>query len=166
MLKQIQNFFGLFIEPGLKAGPTVAPHALQLATAALLLEMMRMDDKISAAERGTALAALRSEFNLSQTELDTLVALAEQEAKQATSYYQFTSLINKSCDPAQKAKIVEYLWQVAYADGHLDAHESHLLRKIADLLYIPQADYVVAKQRGRQTHLDQRPGQTFPDPAS
>lgn len=155
MLKHVQNFFSQFIEPDLKAGATVKPHALQLATAALLMEMMRMDDQVTAPERATALAALRGEFGLSQDELDTLVALAEEEAKQATSYFQFTSLINKSCDPTQKAKILEYLWQVAYADGHVDAHESHLLRKIADLLYIPQADYVAAKQRGRAAHQDQ-----------
>ena len=156
MLKQIQSFFSQFIEPDLKAGASVAPHALQLATAALLMEMMRMDDKITAPERATALAALRREFGLAPGELDALVALAEQEARQATSYYQFTSLINKACDPAQKVKIVEYLWQVAYADGHLDAHESHLLRKIADLLYVPQSEYIAAKLRGRAMHEQQQ----------
>ena len=155
MLKEIQKFFGQFIEPELKAGSSSGPHALQLATAALLLEMMRMDDKISAAERSTALAALQNEFGLAATELAALVKLAEDEARQATSYYQFTSLINKSCDRAQKAKIIEYLWQVAYADGHLDAHESHLMRKLADLLYVPQADYLAAKQRGRAAHPPQ-----------
>ena len=152
MLKQIQNFFGQFIEPDLQAATPASPHALQLATAALLLEMMRMDDKIMASERATALAALSGEFDLTQAELDALVTLAEQEAKDATSYFQFTTLINKTCRPEQKVRIVEYLWQVAYADGHLDAHESHLLRKIADLLYVPQADYVAAKRRGREAH--------------
>jgi len=159
MLQQIQSFFRQFIEPELKdsAGATDrTPHGLQLATAALLMEMMRMDDHLTAAERTTALAALRGEFGLSSEELDTLVGLAEQEAKDATSYYQFTSLINQACDPAQKARIIEYLWQVAYADGHLDAHENHLMRKIADLLYVPQADYVAAKQRGRDAHSARR----------
>ena len=139
MLKQIQSFFKQFIEPELGPGATVQPHALQLATAALLLEMMRMDSRILPAERSTALDALRHEFGLSQGELDALVGLAEEEARQSTSYYQFTSLINQACAADQKAKIIEYLWQVAYADGHLDAHESHLMRKIADLLYVPQA---------------------------
>lgn len=151
MLKQIQNFFSQFIAPD-KADAPIGPHALQLATAALLMEMMRMDDQITAPERATALATLRGEFGLTTDELDTLVALAEQEAKQATSYYQFTSLVNKACDPAQKVRIIEYLWQVAYADGHLDAHESHLLRKIADLLYVPQSEYIAAKLRGRAAH--------------
>lgn len=149
MLNQIQNFFSRFIEPDLNNEATVNPHALQLATAALLMEMMRMDNQVTAPERATAIAALRSEFGLVPEELDTLVALAEQEAKDATSYYQFTSLINKACDPPQKIRIMEYLWQVAYADGHLDAHENHWLRKIADLLYVPQSDYIAAKMRGR-----------------
>lgn len=156
MLNQIQNFFSRFIEPDLNHEATVGHRALQLATAALLMEMMRMDNRVTTSEQETTLAALGSEFKLAPEELDALVALAEQEAKDATSYYQFTSLINKACDPAQKIRIVEYMWQVAYADGHLDAHENHLLRKIADLLYVPQSDYIAAKMRGRALH--QPPG--------
>ena len=80
----------------------------------------------------------------------TLLDLAEQEARQASVYYQFTSLINKTCSADQKIRIIENMWQVAMADGHLDAHELHLMRKIADLLYVGHADYVAAKQRARQ----------------
>jgi uncharacterized tellurite resistance protein B-like protein len=42
------------------------------------------------------------------------------------------------------------MWQVAYADGHLSAHENHLMRKIADLLYVSHSDYIAAKVRARQ----------------
>ena len=77
-------------------------------------------------------------------------ALAAEEARLATDYFQFTSLINKSFSAEQKVQVIEYLWQVAYADGHLDAHEQHFMRKIADLLYVSHADYVGAKQRARQ----------------
>ena len=123
---------------------------VRLATAALLLEMMRMDEHLLAAERSAIAAALRQQFGLDAGQLDTLIALAEQEAHQANDYYQFTSLINKTCTAAQKIRIVENLWQVAMADRHLDAHELHLMRKIADLLYIGHADYVGAKQRARK----------------
>ncbi len=149
MITSIKEFFTRFIEPG--TGPTAADgeHALQIATAALLLEMMRMDDRIADEERVAITTALRRQFGLDAAQLDTLIELAEQEAHQASGYYQFTSLINKTCDAAQKIRIVENLWQVALADGHLDAHELHLMRKIADLLYIGHADYVAAKQRAR-----------------
>lgn len=149
MLAGIKGFFDQFIEPAVRQPGPDSAHALQVATAALLLEMMRMDDRIDAAERAAIGAALRRQFGLDAGQLATLMALAEEEAHQANDYYQFTSLINKTCDAAQKVRIIENLWQVAMADGHLDAHELHLMRKIADLLYVGRADYVAAKQRAR-----------------
>ena len=149
MIASITEFFNQLIEPGIRQDEAGGEHALQIATAALLLEMMRMDDRIDEQERAAIAAALRRQFGLAPTQLDTLIALAEEEARNATDYYQFTSLINARCDAAQKIRIVENLWQVAIADGHLDAHELHLMRKIADLLYIGHADYVAAKQRAR-----------------
>jgi len=149
MIASIKEFFNQFIEPGTRETAAGSEHALQIATAALLLEMMRMDDRITDEEQSAIAIALRQEFNLDAAQLDTLIALAEQQAHQASDYYQFTSLINKTCDAAQKIRIVENLWQVALADGHLDAHELHLMRKFADLLYISHADNIAAKQRAR-----------------
>ena len=149
MIASIREFFNQLVEPGIREDGAGSERALQLATAALLLEMMRSDDRIRDEERLAIAAALRQQFGLDGAQLDTLVSLAEQEARQATDYYQFTSLINTRCDAAQKIRIVENLWRVAIADGHLDAHELHLMRKIADLLHVGHADYVAAKQRAR-----------------
>ena len=89
-------------------------------------------------------------FGLDLDQLETLLALADQEVRQSSGYYQFTSLINKGCNVEQKVRIIENMWVVAMADGHLDAHEEHLMRKIADLLYVGHADYVAAKRRARE----------------
>ena len=151
MIASIKDFFTQFIEPGTRQTEADTLKALQIATAALLLEMMRMDERIAVEERDSIVATLGQQFGLDSGQLATLLDLAEQEARQATGYYQFTSLINKTCSAEQKIRIVENLWQVAMADGHLDAHELHLMRKIADLLYVGHADYVAAKQRARQT---------------
>lgn len=150
MIASIQEFFGRFIEPGTRPDATGGTHALRVATAALLLEMMRMDSHLKAEERDAIAATLQHEFDLSADELATLIALAEQEARQAHDYYQFTALINKHCDAAQKTRIVENLWHVAMVDGHLDAHELHLMRKLADLLHVGHGDYAAAKQRARE----------------
>lgn len=149
MIASIKNFFAEFIQPAARAGGQPAEHGLQVATAALLLEMMRMDDQITAAERASVTAALRAKFGLGEQELATVLALAEEEAREAAGYHQFTSMINKGFGAAQKVRIIEYMWQVAFADGHLSAHEEHLLRKIADLLYVPHGDYIAAKSRAR-----------------
>lgn len=149
MITGIKKFFDQLIAPDAGQSAPASARALQVATAALLLETMRMDDQIAPEETAAVVATLRRQFGLDAAALTELLALAEQEARQATDYYQFTSLINAGFDAAQKARILEYMWQVAYADGHLDAHEQHLLRKIADLLYVSRADYVSAKQRAR-----------------
>jgi uncharacterized tellurite resistance protein B-like protein len=150
MLADITNFFNQIIAPGAKASGAPSQHALQVATAALLLEMMRMDSSITAAETDSVTRTLQTRFGLDAAEVDTLMALATEEARLATDYFQFTSLINRTFSAEQKVQVVEYLWQVAYADGHLDAHEQHFMRKIADLLYVSHADYVAAKQRARE----------------
>ncbi|MDP2823857.1 MAG: TerB family tellurite resistance protein [Sulfuritalea sp.] len=150
MIAGIRNFFTQMIEPAAAASGVAAEHALHLATAALLLETMRMDSSVAADETAAVAKALQMQFGLDAQQVGALMALAEEEARQATDYFQFTSLINKSFDAGQKARIIEYMWQVAFADGHLDAHEQHFMRKIADLLYVSHADYVAAKQRARE----------------
>lgn len=149
MIASIKAFFTQIIDPGM-ARPGGEAHALQLATAALLLEMMRMDKHIAAEEQAAITAALQQQFGLAADELASLVALAEQASRQANDYYQFTSLINQACSYEQKLHIVEHLWRVALADGHLDAHELHLMRKLADLLHVKHGDYIAAKQRARE----------------
>ena len=53
-------------------------------------------------------------------------------------------------DAAQKKRIVELLWLVAFADGRKDAHEEHLVRRIAGLLHVPHPDFIDAKRRARE----------------
>lgn len=156
MIASIKDFFSQFIEPGIAASASrnsgsAETSVLQIATAALLIEMMRMDSELRDTERQAIASTLQTQFNLETTQFETLIALAEQEVRDATDYYQFTSLINKHCDLAQKVQIIENLWHVAMIDGHLDAHELHLMRKLADLLYVGHADYVAAKQRARDS---------------
>ena len=148
MIASIAEFFKQFIEP--ETGRGDADKALQVATAALLLEMMRMDNRFADEERAAVIESLRQLFGLAPDQLETLLALADQEVRQASGYYQFTSLINKGCNAEQKVRIIENMWVVAMADGHLDAHEEHLMRKIANLLYVGHADYVAAKRRARE----------------
>jgi uncharacterized tellurite resistance protein B-like protein len=150
MIASIKKFFTEMIEPGASGSGAASQHALHVATAALLLEMMRMDTSVTAEETATVTKALQTQFGLGAAEVETLMALAAEEAQQATDYFQFTSLINKAFSAEQRIQVIEYLWQVAFADGHLDAHEQHFMSKIADLLYVPHSAYIAAKQRARE----------------
>lgn len=145
MLKAIQEFFKAKI--GADEGAVHDEHALQLATAALLFEMTRADFSVDTQERAAVEAALKHCFSLTPEETGRLVALAEQEAQDSVSLHQFTGLINRHFSQPDKIRVIEMLWEVAYADGHLDRYEEALVRKIAELIYVPHRDFIQAKHR-------------------
>lgn len=116
----------------------------------LLVEVMRSEPDIGAAERDAVIAALRDKVGLAGDEIDRLVELAEQASRTATDHFAFTSKINEDFAMGQKVRMSERMWRMAYADGHLGAHENRVMTTVADLLYIPHGDYVAAKMRARQ----------------
>jgi uncharacterized tellurite resistance protein B-like protein len=151
MLQTLKDLFDSLLPPSPEASAEEAEQTLQLATAVLLVEVLRSSPEVGAAERGAVNAALRESFALSNEQIARLVELAEQAAYEANDYYSFTSRINAGFEMAQKVRIIEHMWRVAYADGSLSALENHVMRKLADLLYIPHGAYVNAKLRARDT---------------
>ena len=148
MLSAIRDYFDQRLA---STQPAVGKkHTLELATATLLAEVVRLDGSIDAREREAVLAAVRSRFHLSGEEADALFRLAEAESREATDYYQFTSLIRQHYSQEDRQAIVELLWRAAYADEHLSAHEQHVIRKIADLLYVSHPAYIAAKMRAKE----------------
>ena len=149
MLAAIQRFFVDQIDPGHGDVRQTDRHRLQVATGALLVEMMRTDVECTEDERAVVLGALREKFDLTEEETQELMELAEAEADDAIDHYQFTSLIKAGFSPEQKRKVVEYLWAVAYADDNADQHEEHLVRKIANLIGVSHKEFIEAKLRVR-----------------
>jgi uncharacterized tellurite resistance protein B-like protein len=147
VLKSIRNYFEQNI--GAQGAPLGARHSIELATAALLVEVVRSDAGIVPEEQQAVLRAVREKFGLSADESQALFDLAEEEVRTANDYYQFTSLINRHFDQPQKQHIIELMWRVAYADNSLAAHENHVLRRIAELLHVTHGDYIAAKMRAR-----------------
>ncbi len=145
MLKKIKLFFDEHLM--LPAPEEASEEKLQIASAALLLEMITMDDKIQVVEQEATLTLLQQNFSLSLDQATELIDLAEQQRQQATDYYQFTSLINKSYSLEQKIQLIESLWKIAFVDGELDMHEEYLVRKISDLLHVPHVKLMMTKNR-------------------
>jgi len=148
MLGAIKQFFDNRIKP---SATDDTQHALRLATAALLTEMMRMDRDEHHSERKAIAKVLQSRFDMLPDEAAELIRLAEAEAKNPSDYYQFTSLINKNYSMQEKSVMIEHLWQVAYADGQLDVHEEYLVRRVAGLLGIGNREFIAAKHRARDS---------------
>jgi uncharacterized tellurite resistance protein B-like protein len=147
MLHSLNQFFDHHIRPLEGEAGRSDPHRLQVATAALLIEVMRADRQFREAERQAVTAAVRERFELTTAETADLLELAEVEAREATDYYRFTALINQHFTPAEKEQIVELLWRVASADLEIDRFERTLVHKIADLLHVPRPAQIAARAR-------------------
>ena len=145
MLNQIKLFFEQHL--ALPSLQLPMEEQIQLAMVALFMEMMTMDDVCQATERKAVLSLARKCFTLTTAEAEALLTAAEQKRKQAVDYFEFTSLLNKQCSIEQKIQFIQALWQIAYADGDLDPQEEYLVRKLADLLYVPHAEFIMAKLR-------------------
>ena len=150
MLKTLKDLFDSLLPPPAGAAPQAAEHTLQLATAVMLVEVMRADTTFHPGEREAVHAALRDKFDLSDDEAQRLAELARTTAHGASDLFSFTSRINDHFDMPQKLRMVEHMWRVAYADGHLSEHERHVLWRAADLLHVPQGAYVHARLRAQQ----------------
>ena len=140
----IRALIALFELPEKETGESLQ-HRLNLAAAALLIETARADFTQDGTEQLALERLLSSSLQLSQSEVRELVALAESQVDNATSLYEFTRIINDHYSASQKLRLIDAMWGVAYADGNLDKYEEHLIRRVAELTYVPHQDYIRSK---------------------
>jgi uncharacterized tellurite resistance protein B-like protein len=121
--------------------------ARQLASAALLIEVAKADSDFSNDERAALLRLLRSTFDLDDQGLTALEGLAAERSSDAVSLHEFTRVIVDACEPEERCQLIGLMWQVAFSDDHLDKYEEHLIRKVADLLYVSHSDLMRMKHQ-------------------
>ena len=122
---------------------------VRLAAAALLVEAMQADHAVQPAERDAVVRALKRQFGLDRADAERLFHAAEARVRDAVSLHEFTALLHRHLSPAEKCDLLENLWRVVLADTELDRYEEHLVRRIADLLYVSHADFIRTKLRAK-----------------
>jgi uncharacterized tellurite resistance protein B-like protein len=148
MLRTLKDLFSAATAPAVS--PAARSHQVQLATAVLLTEVMRADPQSHPSERAAVVRALGARFALALDELSRLVELAEQTVRGASDFHQFTSVVNERFGQDDKNTIIENMWAVAYADGHLEATENHVISRVAGLLHVTHGEYIAAKLRAKE----------------
>ncbi|NCO19155.1 MAG: TerB family tellurite resistance protein [Gammaproteobacteria bacterium] len=121
--------------------------ALPRAAAVLLLEVSATDPGGESLEARVIEAALIEHFGLGRSEAEALLGEAGRLQQDSVSMHEFTHMLKSRLDPQARAELVEWLWKVAYADGHLDRFEEHLIRRLADLLAVPHLEFIRRKPR-------------------
>jgi uncharacterized tellurite resistance protein B-like protein len=132
-------------------GEHIKGRRARLSAAALLVEVVNADGEFTDDERRALFSSVQSQFSLSDEEAADLLLLAAKQVQQATDLHEFTVAINKHLNLEQKSALIQELWNAAYADAILHRHEEHLVRKAADLLHVPNARVLAAKERAQET---------------
>lgn len=147
MIFKIKQFFERhFIDASAVASEDIESR-LQLASAALMIEVLHADHSLEQSELDSLRSVLQDSFAIDEAHANELILLAEAERTEATDYYQFTSLINEFYTQQEKRDLVTRLWQMAYADNRIHKFEEHLVRRLADLMHVPHSAFIQSKHK-------------------
>ncbi|MCP4380532.1 MAG: TerB family tellurite resistance protein [Hyphomicrobiales bacterium] len=113
---------------------TLSEDRCRLAAAALLFHVIAIDGEVADAEKATLRGLLKERFDLNEHDVDELLAEAERADKEAVDLYGFTSVLKGQLDVADRERIVEMMWRLAFADGKVHEFEDNLVWRAAELL--------------------------------
>lgn len=119
--------------------------SMQLAAASLLLEVSKSDYQQDDVEVAKIRELMVERFHLESRDIEDFMARVDMRGRDLTSLHPFTRYINDHCNNEEKFSLVKALWEVAAEDGRIDKYEEHVVRKIAELIYLPHREFIRAK---------------------
>ena len=130
MFESFKSFVSDFVD-GEKHPSQFADNDYRLAAVALLVHAAAIDGDVSQRERDKLHSVVKRRFNLDDALADELIDKATQAEHEAVDLYHFTSLLNRTLDEAGRARVIEMMWEIVYADGRRDELEDNLLWRAA-----------------------------------
>jgi uncharacterized tellurite resistance protein B-like protein len=121
----------------------------RLAAAALLYHVTAIDGVVGDDESIRLRSLLKDRFDLTDDDLDDLMAAAETADKQAVDLYGFTSVIKQRLEIAERERLVAQMWDLVYADGKVHEFEDNLIWRVAELLGVSSEVRIRLKQAAR-----------------
>ncbi|MDQ0503457.1 tellurite resistance TerB family protein [Xanthobacter agilis] len=149
MFRSLSDFI-MDIAGGQREATAFGADDYRLAAAALLVHVITIDGVVTQSERSMLKHVLEQRFSLAGAESDKLVELAIAKDAEAVDLYAFTSVLNRALDDAGRRRIVEMMFQVAFADGTLTEFEDNLVWRAAELLNVDTRDRVEIRREIRE----------------
>jgi uncharacterized tellurite resistance protein B-like protein len=146
MFESFKRFVGEIID-GDKHPSQFGEDDYRLAAAALLVHCAAIDGEVTAAERDKLYAVIKQRFNLDDNDARELIEKATAAEHEAVDLYHFTHLLNRALDEEGRAKVIEMMWEIVYADGSRDELEDNLLWRASDLLGVSPRERIELRQR-------------------
>ncbi|MTI43472.1 TerB family tellurite resistance protein [Roseibium hamelinense] len=126
---------------------TFAEDDKRLAAAALLFHLVDVDGIVDEAESRKLREILQDHFKLSDEETTELIKAAKQRDSEAVDLYGFTSVLKRTMDEHERLSVVEMMWEIVYADGHVHEFEDNTIWRVAELLGVSTRDRMTLRQK-------------------
>jgi uncharacterized tellurite resistance protein B-like protein len=125
---------------------------LRAAAAALLVHVAEIDGFFSEQEKRSLLLLLQQRFELDPDEAAHLLEEGRRRDREAVDVYGFTSVLKQSMSPADRRRLIEMMWTVAYADGIVQEFEENIIWRVSELLGVPARERIAMRRKVREEH--------------
>ena len=146
MFESFKSFVSEFVD-GDKHPSQFADNDYRLAATALLVHAAAIDGEMSQSERDKLHDVIKQRFALDEGATAELIAKATAAEQESVDLYHFTRLLNRSLDEPGRARVIEMMWEIVYADGQRDELEDNLLWRAADLLGVSPRERIELRRR-------------------
>jgi uncharacterized tellurite resistance protein B-like protein len=146
MFEAFKNFISEFVDGG-KHPSQFADDDYRLAAAALLVHAAAIDGEMSPSEGEKLRAVLKKNFSLDDAATTELIEKATAVERESVDLYHFTHALNRSLNEAGRARVIEMMWEIVYADGKRDELEDNLLWRAADLLGVSPRERIELRRQ-------------------
>ena len=114
--------------------------------ASLLIECAKEDGDFSDDEIIKIKSLLNTKLNIDGNDVNAIFDAALEITQDNVEIYSLTKDIRDNFSHEEILKILEYMWAVMLADGHVDDFEAALMRKIIGLFHLTGKDSSIAKE--------------------
>jgi uncharacterized tellurite resistance protein B-like protein len=146
MFAAFKSFISDIVE-GDKHPSHFAEDDYRLAAAALLVHAASIDGAMLPSERDKLHAVIKQRFALDDAATEELIAKATAAEHESVDLYHFTHVLNRTLNEEGRARVIEMMWEIVYADGRRDELEDNLLWRAADLLGISPGERIALRRR-------------------
>ena len=124
---------------------------IELTAAVLGYEIARADGNILESELNILMKEVSAISQKVNKTNDEIFEIIEEFSKNSISFYEFIEDINNEFLYDDKLQLLNFLWEVAYADSILEINEERLIRRIASLIKLKDIDVLKIKDKNKNT---------------
>ena len=143
------NMFNFFKKKAQPIDETKNNFEVELTASILAYEIARSDGDISESELSLLYDEIKKISAKVGKKEEKILEIIEEYSKNSVSFYEFINDINKDYSKEDKLSLIQFLFDVAYADKILEVSEERLIRRIADLIKIKDIEVLKIKDTSK-----------------